>query len=230
MKSIKQRLEAIQQQIHDTAASCGRSADEITLVAVSKKKSAEMIREGISAGISVLGENYIQEAVEKIEEIGTSEASWHFIGHLQSNKAKFAVKCFDLIESVDSLKLAGEIGKQAAKIDKVQNILIQINISEEDSKSGASVEDAIDLVKSVATIESISVRGLMGMPPFFDDPEGARPYFKALADIRTAIEHENIPNISMTHLSMGMSGDFKVAIEEGATMVRIGTAIFGSRF
>ncbi len=229
MKSIKQRLEEIQQQIHDTAASCGRSADEITLVAVSKKKSVEMIRESISAGVRVLGENYIQEAVEKVSEIGTDEASWHFIGHLQSNKAKFAVKCFDLIESVDSLKLAREIGKQAAKIDKVQDILVQINISEEDSKSGASIEDAVDLVKSIAQIESISVQGLMGMPPFFDDPEGARPYFKALADIKTAIEYEKIPNISMDHLSMGMSGDFKVAIEEGSTMVRIGTAIFGSR-
>lgn len=251
MKTIKQRLEEINKEIQTTANACGRSADDITLVAVSKKKSVEVIREGIAAGVAVLGENYIQEAVEKIEAIGTGTGtdvdvdvdagagsgsgsgadavSWHFIGHLQSNKAKFAVKYFDLIESVDRLKLAREIDKQAEKIGKKQKILMQINISEEASKSGASADDAIFLAKEIAALNHVSVQGLMGMPPFFDDPEGARPYFKALADIKKAIEKEGIPNISMDHLSMGMSGDFKVAIEEGSTMVRIGTAIFGSR-
>lgn len=230
MNSIKQRLTSIQEEIRIATLSCERNPEEITVVAVSKKKSAEVIQNGIDQGVLVLGENYIQEAMEKIDAIGSTHASWHFIGHLQSNKAKFAVKYFDLIHSVDSFKLAKEIAKQAEKLGKIQNILMQINISEEGSKSGASAEEAIELARNISQLGHVSLKGLMGMPPFYDDPERARPFFRALSQIKNAIEEEKIPGISMAHLSMGMSGDFKVAIEEGSTMVRIGTAIFGSRY
>lgn len=229
MNSIKERLTYIQEEITTAALSCGRDPKGISLIAVSKKKSAEIVLKGIDEGVAVLGENYIQEAVEKIDTIGNKGVAWHFIGHLQSNKAKFAVKYFDLIHTVDSFKLAKAISKQAEKMDKVQNILMQVNISEEESKSGTSAVEAIELAQSISQLGHVSLKGLMGMPPFFDDPEQARPYFKALAEIKAAIEEKSIPGISMEHLSMGMSGDFKVAVEEGSTMVRIGTAIFGSR-
>ena len=154
---------------------------------------------------------------------------WHFIGHLQSNKAKYAVRLFDLIHSVDSLKLARELDKQSRKINKIQEILIQVNISEEASKSGVSVNDTLRLLKDISRLENLSVKGLMTMPPFFNAPEKARPYFTALRKLRDQIKMEAISNISMDELSMGMTGDFETAIEEGATLVRIGTAIFGAR-
>ncbi|MCP4118787.1 MAG: YggS family pyridoxal phosphate-dependent enzyme [Desulfobacteraceae bacterium] len=229
MNDIKNRLQTIQDEIRSAAGAAGRNPDEVLLVSVSKRKSAALVKEAVDAGVTILGENYIQEAIDKIETLGEIPAAWHFIGHLQSNKARFAVKHFDLIHTVDSLKLAREINKQAKKIGKVQKILIQINISEEASKSGTGADEALALAKEISPFENVSVRGLMGMPPFFDAPEKARPFFKAMAEIKSAIEGENIPNISMEHLSMGMSGDFRVAIEEGATMVRIGTAIFGER-
>lgn len=233
MSDIKNRLTAVKDQIITASQRCGRNPETITLVAVSKKKSADAVIEAIDSGVDTLGENYIQEAVEKIEEIkkkySNNTVSWHFIGHLQSNKAKVAVKYFDYIQTVDSFKLAQEISRQAEKIGKIQNILIQINISSEQTKSGADEEDAINLAESISHLEFVSIRGLMGMPPFFDDPELARPYFRQLAKIKELICNKNIPNVYMEHLSMGMSGDFKVAIEEGATIVRIGTSIFGSR-
>lgn len=229
METINERLHRIHKEIETAARACNRKPEDIGLVAVSKRKSVEMVTRAIAAGVTRLGENYIQEAVDKITTIGDTPAQWHFIGHLQSNKARFAVAHFDLIHTVDKLKLAREINKQAAKISKRQKILLQINIGEEISKSGARATDAVDLAREISTLDHVHLVGLMGMPPFFDDPEKARPYFKAMAKIRTAIAAAAIPGIEMTHLSMGMSGDFKVAIEEGATLVRIGTAIFGRR-
>ena len=229
MTSITERLARIRQEIETTARGCGRDPRTIELVAVSKRKPADMVKTAIDAGVSCLGENYIQEAVDKITTIGPTPAHWHFIGHLQSNKARFAVAHFDLIHTVDKLKLARELDKQAAKINKHQKILLQINIGEEATKSGARAQDIIALVREVSTLENLRLVGLMGMPPFFENPEKARPYFKAMTQIRTDIEKEKIANVEMTHLSMGMSNDFKVAIEEGATLVRIGTAIFGRR-
>ncbi len=229
MPDIKTRFLAVKNEIAEIAEKCGRNPNDIMLVAVSKRHSCELIEAGIDAGIENLGENYVKEAVEKIETIGNESVSWHFIGHLQSNKAKHAVKYFDWIHSVDSLKLAREIDKYACKMNKIQNILMQINISSEETKSGAAEEDAIILAKQIGKLPNISLQGLMGMPPFYDDPERARPYFAKLFNIRKAINEENIEGLNLMHLSMGMSGDFKIAIEEGSTMVRIGTAIFGPR-
>lgn len=229
METIETRYRAILEKITATALACGRDPGTIQLVGVSKKQTAETVRKGVQAGVKILGENYIQEAVAKIENLGDIPAAWHFIGHLQSNKARIAVRHFDLIHTVDSVKLAGEIDRQARNINKIQKILLQINISEESTKSGADRDEALVLAREIARFPNVAVKGLMGMPPFFDDPENARPFFKALAGLRHDIAAETIPGISMEHLSMGMSGDFTAAIEEGATLVRIGTALFGER-
>ena len=226
---MKNRIKNIEAQIGAAAEKAGRNPAEIRLVAVSKIKPAEMVREAMASGQTLFGENYIQEAVAKVEEIGRDGVEWHFIGHLQSKKSKYAVGIFDLIHSVDSLKLAMEIDKQAAKKGVVQKILLQVNTSGEESKSGASDESVIELVREAAALEHVSVQGLMTMPAFFDDPEGARPYFRQLRQIKERIESLSIAGVEMKELSMGMSGDFEVAIEEGATLVRVGTAIFGAR-
>ena len=190
---------------------------------------AEVVREALAAGITDLGENYIQEAKEKVNALATAPATWHFIGHLQSNKAKYAVRLFDLIHSVDSFKLAKELDKFAKKNGKIQPILIQVNVAREDTQSGVYLEDTVPLLRAVSRLQNISVKGLMTMPPYFNAPVIVRPFFAALREFRDQIKKEAIPNISMDELSMGMTGDFEAAIEEGATMVRIGTAIFGDR-
>jgi len=223
------QIENLQRRIQAAALSCGRQPDNIRLVAVTKTVGPEKIKTAIAAGIHIFGENYIQEAKNKIEKISDDSIKWHFIGHLQSNKAKFAIRFFDLIHSVDSFKLAREINKQAKKYDKVQNILIQINISKEETKSGIAENEAISLLRDISNLENVSVKGLMTMPPFFNQPEKVRSYFKALAELRNKIKAVSILNIFMDELSMGMTGDFEVAISEGATLVRIGTAIFGER-
>ena len=222
-------MERVKARIKATAKACNRPVASIRLVAVSKTMPAEVIREAIEAGVTDLGENYIQEAKEKFHALATYPATWHFIGHLQSNKAKYAVRLFDLIHSVDSLKLAKELDKFAGKIDKIQSILIQVNVAREDSKSGVYVEGTVQLLREISRLENISVKGLMTMPPYFNAPEKVRPFFAALRELRDKIIKEAIPNVSMDELSMGMTGDFEAAIEEGATMVRIGTAIFGGR-
>ncbi|MBU8909957.1 MAG: YggS family pyridoxal phosphate-dependent enzyme [Desulfobacterales bacterium] len=229
MTTIKDNFDGINKQIMDTAISCGRKPDTVQVIAVSKRKSVETVMKGIQAGAKHFGENYIQEAIEKINIIGKEGICWHFIGHLQSNKAKFAVKYFEYIHTVDTLKLAKEIDKQAKKIDKIQKILVQVNIGKEETKSGTGIEEAIELTKQINTFENLSLQGLMCMPPYFSDPEKARTYFKLLVLIKEKIIARKMDNASMEHLSMGMSNDFKVAIEEGSTMVRIGTSIFGKR-
>ena len=229
MSSIKDNLDKINKQIIETAKSCGRRPEKIRLIAVSKRKNLEAIMEGIKAGAKHFGENYIQEAIDKIDKIGKDSARWHFIGHLQSNKAKFAVKYFDYIHTVDTIKLAREIDKQARKINKIQKILVQVNIGEEDTKSGTSIEDTIQLITQISTYTNMAVKGLMCIPPYFSDPDQARIYFQQLVRIKEKILNQKFETVSMEHLSMGMSNDFKVAIEEGSTMIRIGTSIFGSR-
>ncbi len=226
---MKGRLEQIRKRIQNAAAACDRNDEDIQLVAVSKTKPKEKVIEAFEAGVTVFGENYVQEAREKFNALYTYPISWHFIGHLQTNKAKYVVKIFDLIHSVDSFKLAKELDKHAEKNNKVQKILVQVNIAEEDSKSGVQAHDTLSLIQEMSCLKNVSVRGLMTMPPYFNAPERARPFFKALRRLRDDIRNMHIPGISLNELSMGMSGDFEVAIQEGATLVRIGTAIFGER-
>lgn len=226
---IQSNIKKIYNNIRAAAQKSGRDASQVTLIAVSKRKPPEMIQQAIDAGHRDFGENYIQEAMEKIDILGRKSATWHFIGHLQSNKAKFAVKYFDLIHTVDTVKLAGEINRQARKIQKIQKILLQVNIAQETTKSGAEKNEIVDIAKQAGQFDNLHIAGLMCMPPFFDDPEDARIYFRKLKQISKDIETLNLPNTVMTHLSMGMSNDFAVAVEEGATLVRVGTAIFGAR-
>ncbi len=226
--SISDNFKKVMDRIASAARRAGRDPSSVKLIAVTKTVDVERIREAVTAGAIALGENRVQEAREKIEQLGPL-ASWHLIGHLQSNKAKYAVKLFELIHSIDSFELAQEVDKQAAKIGKIQNILIEVNISGETSKAGISAENAANLVRKATVLKNISIKGLMTMPPFFDNAEKARPYFKKLHDLSAQIELDKLPQVSMGELSMGMSGDFEVAVEEGATMVRVGTAIFGGR-
>ena len=226
---ITENLTRVRRRIEQAAVRCGRDPVSVRLLAVSKTVSAQSVKEAIDAGIRLLGENYIQEAREKIDALMGSPATWHFIGHLQTNKARFAVELFDLIHSVDSLKLARELDKQARRQGKAQQILIQVNIAEEKSKSGITEQAAPQLIREVSRCDNLSVRGLMTMPPFFNAPEKVRPYFKALRQLAHRIGAMNIEGVTMTELSMGMTGDFEVAVEEGATIVRVGTAIFGER-
>ena len=223
------RLRDVKNRIQTAARVCGRNPETIRLVAVSKTVPTARVRQAIQAGVTILGENYVQEARAKFNDLATYPVSWHFIGHLQSNKAKYAVRLFDLIHSVDSLKLARELDKQSRKINKIQEILIQVNISEEASKSGVNVKDTLSLLKDISRLENLSVIGLMTMPPYFNAPEKVRPYFTALRGLRDRLEQQSLLNVSLDELSMGMTGDFEVAIQEGATLVRIGTAIFGKR-
>ncbi len=225
---LKKRLENVTHRINNAALKCNRDPESIHLVAVTKAVSTSRVREAIEAGVTTLGENYVQEARDKFNVLGIYPVSWHFIGHLQSNKAKYAVRLFDLIHSVDTLKLARELNKQAKKVNKIQDVLIQINISKESSKSGSDIENAANLIKDMVLFENLSVKGLMAMPPFFNDPEKSRPYFIALRKLRDQIQNA-FSGVLLNELSMGMTGDFEVAVEEGATIVRIGTAIFGER-
>jgi pyridoxal phosphate enzyme (YggS family) len=226
---LKDRLSLIRSRIETAVADSGRQPEDVQLVAVSKTVPFEKILTGIDLGVTVFGENYVQEARDKFNALYSHPLSWHFIGHLQSNKAKYVVKIFDLIHSVDSLKLSREIDKQAGKIDKVQSVLVQVNIAEEASKSGVLLEDTAQLVSEMSQLSHLEIKGLMTMPPYFNAPEKARPYFKALRQLRDQIRAMEIPGVAMDELSMGMTGDFEVAIQEGATLVRIGTAIFGER-
>lgn len=210
------------------ARRAGRSPERIRLVAVSKTVGLERIRQAIDAGVESLGENYVQEAEKKIEALG-HRVAWHFIGHLQTNKAKVAVRIFDFVHSVDSLKLAEELNRVALQQEKVLPVLLQVNLAREESKFGTSETEVIRLLETFSKLQGISVKGLMAVPPFFEDSEESRPYFRGLKKLAESVAQQKIPGILMEELSMGMSNDFEVAIEEGATLVRVGTAIFGPR-
>jgi pyridoxal phosphate enzyme (YggS family) len=226
--SIAQNLKTVMDRIASAAKRAGRDPSSVKLVVVTKTVDVGRIREAVASGAVALGENRVQEAKEKIEKLG-KPANWHLIGRLQTNKAKYAVKLFDLIHSVDNLELAKELDKQAAKIGKKQDVLVEISIAGEASKAGMAVKEAPELVREIAKLNNVVIQGLMTMPPYSDNPEDSRPYFCVLRELAGSIAQGNIPNVSMNELSMGMSGDFEVAVEEGATMVRVGTAIFGER-
>ena len=211
----------IYKRISHAAMRGGRSPDEVRLVAVSKTVGADAVREAHEAGQRIFGESKVQEAQKKAGELGELNIKWHMVGHLQRNKARHAVGLFELIHSVDSVALLEEIDKQAAKKNIVQSVLLQVKLADEDTKSGAGERELEGLVSRAGGLKNIKVEGLMTIPPFYDEPEGARPYFKRLRELNE--------KYGFQELSMGMTGDFEVAIEEGATLVRVGTAIFGER-
>lgn len=228
MTTISTNITLINERIRVAAEAAGRNPATVRLVAVSKTRPAADISAAFRAGQSVFGENYIQELVPKLAEV-LEDVQWHFIGHLQSNKVKYIAGRVALIHSVDRISLAQEIDRQWGRLGKVCDILIQVNISGETTKSGTTDEGALQLVRECALLPNISVKGLMTMPPFFDDPDAARPYFTELRRLAETISALQLDGVEMKELSMGMSGDFETAIEEGATLVRVGTAIFGSR-
>ncbi len=220
----------ILKKMSHAAMRAGRSPDAVRLVAVTKTVDAETIKEAVDAGLRCFGENRVQEAREKISnlksQISNSRIEWHLIGHLQKNKSKYAVQLFDLIHTVDSIDLAEELNRQAEKAGKIQRILVQVKLSEEETKHGVSEKELMPLLEKIKGLRNLKLEGLMTMPPYFEDAEKARPYFKRLREIRDEAER---CGFKLPELSMGMSDDFEVAIEEGSTMVRIGTAIFGGR-
>ena len=228
MDQIKQNLAEINRRLGDAARRAGREPAEIRLVAVTKTVSPERLQEAVAAGQSLFGENYVQEAKAKIASLGPG-LTWHFIGHLQSNKARVAVELFDLIHSVDRLSLAQALEQAAGRLGKVQNILLQVNLAGEESKSGTAPANAQALLLAISQMPHLRVLGLMTMPPWFDEPERVRPYFKELRELRDRLRRLNLVEGDLPELSMGMTGDFEVAVAEGATLVRIGTAIFGRR-
>lgn len=228
MTTISTNITLINERIRVAAEAAGRNPATVRLVAVSKTRPAADISAAFRAGQSVFGENYIQELAPKLAEV-LEDVQWHFIGHLQSNKVKYIAGRVALIHSVDRISLAQEIDRQWGRLGKVCDILIQVNISGETTKSGTTDEGALQLVRECALLPNISVKGLMTMPPFFDDPDAARPYFTELRRLAETISALQLDGVEMKELSMGMSGDFETAIEEGATLVRVGTAIFGSR-
>jgi len=228
MQQIGYNLERLHLSIQEACKSAGRSSSEITLVAVTKTFPVEAIEQAILYGVTTIGENRVQEAAEKYRQIGT-KVQWHLIGHLQSNKAKKAVEIFSLIHSVDSIELAHEVGRRAVQTSKVQDILIEVNTSGESQKYGFEPEQVNGALSKIKDIEGIRVLGLMTVGPLTDDAALVRGSFKRLKRMFEELKAQALPNIEMKYLSMGMSGDYRVAIEEGSTMIRVGSAIFGNR-
>lgn len=225
---LKDRLEEVEERIQEACTRAGRDRNEVTLIAVSKTKPAEVLKEAYDLGIRVFGENKVQELTEKYEVL-PKDIRWHMIGHLQTNKVKYIADKVELIHSVDSLKLAETIEKEAAKRNRTIDILVEVNVAEEESKFGLKVEEVIPFIEKVAGFSHINVRGLMTIAPFVENPEKNRSVFADLRKLSVDITEKNIDNVNVSILSMGMTNDYEVAIEEGATMVRVGTGIFGAR-
>lgn len=227
--SIQENLQDIRGRMAAACQRANRNPDDVRLVAVSKTKPATMIELAAAAGQTLFGENYVQEFVAKTEEV-SAPVTWHFIGSLQTNKVKYLLGKVAMIHSVDRLSLAKEISRQWSKRDTPVDILIQVNLGEEESKSGTDEAALQDLVRQIAELEHVRVRGLMALPPYLDDPEEVRPFFRRLRQLADGLAALNLPGVEMRELSMGMSHDFEAAIEEGATLVRVGSAVFGSRY
>lgn len=228
--SLQDRISSIRKRISTAALRTGRKPHDITLISVTKTVHIEAIKEAVAAGLSIFGENRVQEAQGKIAACDSFFAGhrlhWHFIGHLQKNKAKYAVQLFDLIHSLDSITCAEELNRHAGKAGKIQEVLVEVKLSKEESKHGVLKEDLIALLSIAANLKNLKIKGLMTIPPFFVNIEEVRPYFMELRELK---DKAVSAGFEMTELSMGMSHDFEIAIEEGATMVRVGSAIFGER-
>jgi pyridoxal phosphate enzyme (YggS family) len=230
MADIKENLDLVREKIDAAADKVGRKGDEIKLVAVTKTRGIDEIKEVVDSGVIDLGENRVQELMDKYDNID-EDINWQMIGHLQRNKVKYLMRrerC-TLIHSLDSFRLAKEINKRAGKNDRVMDVLVQINVAGDENKFGIKPEKTIEYLENVSKLEQIQVKGLMTMVPYVDDPEEVRPYFKKLKELFEEVKEREIANIQMEELSMGITNDYEVAIEEGATIVRIGSAIFGPR-
>lgn len=225
---LKDQLQEVESRIQNACKKAGRSRDEVTLIAVSKTKPVETLKEAYNLGVRIFGENKVQELTEKYEAL-PKDIRWHMIGHLQTNKVKYIIDKTELIHSVDSLKLAQTIEKEAAKHNLTADILLEVNVAEEESKFGMKLDEVIPFMKKIADFSHIRVCGLMTIAPFVEDPEENRAVFADLHKLYVDIKEKNIDNGTVSILSMGMTNDYEVAIEEGATMVRVGTGIFGAR-
>lgn len=222
-------VETIRQRVARACGSVGRSPDEITIVAVAKTFPADHVREATRAGVHDIGENYVQELLRKREVLAAEDIRWHFVGHLQSNKARHIVPWVTAIHAVDSVDLAREIDRRAAQVGRLVDVFIEVNTTGESSKFGISARDTPGFLRALEKFEHLRLSGLMTIGPFLPDPEGSRPMFRALRILRDELAGTGQHNVDLRHLSMGMTGDFEVAIQEGATIIRIGTAIFGPR-
>ena len=225
---LKDNYDAIEARVSAACTRAGRARSEVTLIAVSKTKPVSMLQEAYDFGVRQFGENKVQELNVKIPAL-PSDIDWHMIGHLQRNKVKYIVGAVSLIHSVDSVRLAEEISAQSIKKNVISDILIEVNMAQEETKFGLDQSEVMEMVKAVSMLENIRIKGLMTIAPYVTDPEENRKYFRAIRELSVDIKNENIDNVSMSFLSMGMTGDFEVAIEEGATHVRVGTGIFGER-
>jgi pyridoxal phosphate enzyme (YggS family) len=225
---LEENLAQVEENINAACKKSGRDRSEVTLIAVSKTKPVDMLRTVYDCGIRNFGENKVQEMCDKMEVL-PDDIKWHMIGHLQTNKVKYIIGRTELIHSVDSVHLAEEIQRQAVKKDLTVPILIEVNIAEEESKFGIHKEDTIALVREIAAFDHLKIKGLMTIAPFVENPEDNRLYFREIKQLSVDIKNQNIDNVAMDILSMGMTGDYMVAIEEGATLVRVGTGIFGER-
>ncbi len=232
MNQISQHLTQIRQRIAAACRRAGRQPEQVTILAATKTRSVREVRAAVEAGISHVGENYVQELLTKkehLDQAGHTDVAWHVIGHLQRNKVKYVASFCHLIQSVDSIRIAREISKRARQADRTQPVLIEVNISGEDTKFGIRPEEVAQLAAQVVQLDNIQLQGLMTMPPYSDDPEDSRPHFQKLAALSQQLTDGGLPPATMRHLSMGMSGDYEVAVEEGAAIVRLGTVLFGRR-
>jgi PLP dependent protein len=228
MVDVADNYRKIVERISEAALKAGRNPREIKLLAAAKSQSIESVRAAIAAGVGLVGENYVQEAEGKKQAI-SDQVEWHMIGHLQRNKVKAALNTFDLIESLDSLALALELDKEGRKKGKTVRTFIEVNLGDEQSKTGVAQDAVVELLKRVGDLEHLRVEGFMAVPPFKENPEESRPFFAALKNLQMELQCLKVPNVMLNELSMGMTHDYPVAVEEGATTVRIGTALFGPR-
>ena len=229
MSSVAENLLMINRRIQAACSRSGRDPAGVSLIGVTKTVPGNRIREGVEAGIKILGENYVQEAVQKMRALSDLAVSWHFIGHLQSNKARVALESFACIQTLDRPSLAHELNRAALKLGRRVPVLIEVNTGHEASKSGLAPDELFSFFRSVSSLDGLEIRGLMALPPYYEDPEQVRPHFRSLRGLLEQLRDRSAVPEVLSELSMGMSHDFEIAIEEGATMIRIGTALFGSR-
>jgi hypothetical protein len=228
MVDVAANYRTLLRRIGDAAAKAGRNPEEVKLLGAAKSQGIEPVRSAIRAGVKLIGENYVQEARDKRQQIAEF-AEWHMIGHLQRNKARAAVETFDVIQSLDNVALARALDKEGRKRGKTVRLLVEVNLAGEQSKSGVAKDKVADLLCAAGELSSLSIEGLMAVPPFCENPEDVRPYFQTLRELRERLRERRIANVDLKELSMGMTYDYTVAVEEGATIVRIGTALFGPR-